>query len=77
MYYDFGAYDMRYEEFKEMCHKAWIERFNYLCIDMTKNKMKLRIVFAMKTKPHILKVSPIVNLFKSIWLLFTQVFFYV
>ena len=23
MYYDIGAYDMKYDEFKEMCHKAW------------------------------------------------------
>ena len=38
MYYDIGAYDMKYDEFKEMCHKAWDERYNYLCIDMTKNK---------------------------------------
>ena len=38
MYYDIGAYDMKYDEFKEMCHKAWSENFNYLCIDMTKNK---------------------------------------
>ena len=38
MYYDIGAYDMKYDEFKEMCHKAWSERFNYLCIDMPENK---------------------------------------
>ena len=38
MYYDIGAYDMNYDEFKQMCHKAWDERFNYLCIDTTKNK---------------------------------------
>ena len=38
MYYDIGAYDMKYDEFKEMCHKAWSEKFNYLCIDLTKNK---------------------------------------
>ena len=38
MYYDIGAYDMKYNEFKEMCHKAWNEEYNYLCIDMTKNK---------------------------------------
>ena len=37
-YYDIGAYDMKYDEFKEMCHKAWDEKFNYLCIDVTKNK---------------------------------------
>ena len=38
MSYDIGAYDMKYDEFKEMCHKAWDEKYNYLCIDMTKNK---------------------------------------
>ena len=38
MYYDLGAYDMKYDEFKEMSHKAWSENFNYLCFDMTKNK---------------------------------------
>ena len=29
---------MNYDEFKQMCHKAWNERFNHLCIDMTKNE---------------------------------------
>ena len=38
MYYDIGANDMKYDEFKEMCHKAWSEKYNYLCIDMSKNK---------------------------------------
>ena len=38
MYYDIRAYDMKYDEFKEKCHKAWSERFNYLCIDTTKNR---------------------------------------
>ena len=38
MYYEIGAYDMKYDEFKQMCHKAWSERFNYLCIDIAKNK---------------------------------------
>ena len=51
MYYDIGAYDMNYDEFKQMCHKAWDERFNYLCIDMTKNKNegKYRIFNESKT----------------------------
>ena len=51
MYYDIGAYDMNYDEFKLMCHKAWDERFNYLCIDMTKNKNegKYRIFNESKT----------------------------
>ena len=36
MYYDIGAYDMNYNEFEELCHKSWSEKFNYLCIDMIK-----------------------------------------
>ena len=38
MFYDIGEYDMKYDEFKQMCHEAWSERFNCLCIDMTRNK---------------------------------------
>ena len=42
---------MKYDEFKEMCHKAWSERFNYLFIDMTKNRDngKYRIFNESKT----------------------------
>ena len=29
---------MKYDEFKDMVRKAWIEKYNYLYIDMTKNK---------------------------------------
>ena len=32
MYKDIGGYDMKYDEFKGMCRKAWSEKFNYLCI---------------------------------------------
>ena len=51
MYYDIEAYDMKYDEFKEMCQKAWSERFNYLCIDKVKNKDdgKYRIFNESKT----------------------------
>ena len=38
MYYDMGAYGMNYDELKQMCQENWNEKFNYLCIDMTKNK---------------------------------------
>ena len=38
MYCDIGAFDMIYDEFKEMCRVAWSEKFSYLCIDMTENK---------------------------------------
>ena len=39
MYYDIGAYDMLYSEFREICKEALSEKFNYLCIDMTKNEI--------------------------------------
>ena len=38
MYYDIGAYDMIYDEFKIICHKTWSEKLNYLCIDMIKGR---------------------------------------
>ena len=51
MYYDIGAYDMKYDEFKEMCRVAWSEKFNYLFIDVTKNRDngKYRIFNESKT----------------------------
>ena len=39
LYYDIGAYDMKYDDFKEICRKTWSEKFNYLCIERTKNKI--------------------------------------
>ena len=35
MYYDIGAFDMIYDEFKEMCRIAWSEKLNYISIDLT------------------------------------------
>ena len=29
---------MLYLEFREMCHKAWSQKLEYLCIDISKNK---------------------------------------
>ena len=51
MYHDIRAFDMIYDEFKEMRRVAWSEKFNYLCIDMTKNKNegKYRIFNESKT----------------------------
>ena len=52
MYHDIGAFDMIYDEFKDMCRVAWGKKFNYLCIDMTRNKNegKYRIFNESKTK---------------------------
>ena len=59
---------MKYDEFKEMCHKAWSERLNYLCIVLMGLKIlkKANIVFSMKPKIHTLNVFPKVNLFKKL-----------
>ena len=38
MFKDIGGYDVKYEEFEELCRKAWDERLRYLCIDITRNK---------------------------------------
>ena len=67
MYYDIGTYGMKYDEFKEMCHKAWSEKFNYLCIDMAKNKNEGKNRFSTKVKPHILIAFPKLNLLKNIF----------
>ena len=42
MYYDKVVFDMIYDEFKEMCRVAWSEKFNYLCIEMTKLKIEIK-----------------------------------
>ena len=51
MYYDIGAYDMNYDEFKLMCHKAWDKKCNYICINVTRNRNegKYRIFNESKT----------------------------
>ena len=72
MYYDIGAFDMIYDEFKERCRVAWSEKFNYLCIDMTKNKNEGKNLFSTKVKRHILIAFSQLNLFKK---LFTFPFF--
>ena len=58
MYYDIGAYDMKYDEFKEMCHKAWDEKYNYLCIDVTKNKNEGKYRIFNESKPTYIDCIP-------------------
>ena len=66
---------MKHDNFKGLCHKAWSEKLNYLCIDMTK-KMKVNIVISTEVKPHILNVSVKVNLFKIIYFIYTNEYNY-
>ena len=63
MYYDIEAYDMKYDEFKEMCHKAWDEKFNYLCIDMSKDKNGGKYRIFNESKPTYIDCIPQTNPF--------------
>ena len=49
---------MKFDEFKEMCRKAWCERFNYLCIDMNKNKNEGKDRIFHETKNTYLECIP-------------------
>ena len=35
---DVIGYDMKYDEFKQLCRKSWEEDYNYLCIDKSKKR---------------------------------------
>ena len=63
MYYDSGAYDMLFSEFKQLCHKAWSEKPNYVLIRL-KIKMKVNIVCSMKVEAHILNAYVKLKLFR-------------
>ena len=65
MYYDIGAYDMNYDEFTEMCHKAWHEKFNYLCTDITKHKNEAKFRFSNESKATYIDCIPETNTFQN------------
>ena len=70
MYYDIGAYNMKYDDFKEMCHKTWSERFNYLCIDMAESKNEGKYRFFKELKTTYLECIPESELFYKINVVF-------
>ena len=45
-----GGYDMKYYETKKMCRKSWSGKFNYLCIDLTKNKKEPKYRISIESK---------------------------
>ena len=58
MYYDIGAVDMIYDEVKEMCRVAWTEKFNYVCIDMTKNKNEGKYRISKESNTTYIECTP-------------------
>ena len=56
--YDIGAYDMKYDEIKIKVREAWSEKYNYLCIDMTKNKNEGKYRIFNKNKNTFIQCVP-------------------
>ena len=50
IYRDVAAYDMSYDEFKELCRKSWEEDYNYLCIDRSKQRDQGRYCICNESK---------------------------
>ena len=63
MYYDIGDYDMQYDEFKEICHKAGSEKLNYLYTDMTQNKNEGELRLLKENKTTYIECIPESELF--------------
>ena len=71
MYKDIGGYDMKYDEFKEMCRSSWCENFNYLCIHLNKNKNEGKYCIFNENKNTYIECTPETDPFCS--LVFVQV----
>ena len=56
---------MKHDEFKEMCRVAWSEKFNYICIDMTKNKIEGNYRFFNESKNTYIKGLPETTFLKT------------
>ena len=66
MYYDIGAYDMKYDEFKEMCLEIGVKDLTIFVLIRLKIKMKVNVVFRRKAKTHINNVFPKLHFFNKI-----------
>ena len=63
IYYDIGAHDKLYSDFKEICLTKWVKYLTILVFIWLKTKMKVNVVFSMKAKTHILNAFVKVNFF--------------
>ena len=50
MYKVIGGYDMKYYEFKEMSRTTSVEKFNYVCIDLTRIKNEGKYIILNENK---------------------------
>ena len=54
---------MAYCDFKETCRNAWSERFNYICIDMVKNKNEKKYHIINANRSTLIECIPETELF--------------
>ena len=63
---DVAGYVMNYDEFKELCRKAWEEDYNYLCIDRSKKRDQGKYFICNESKKTYIEATPQTKPFESI-----------
>ena len=58
IYRDFAGYDMSYDEFKQLCRKAWEDDYIYRCVDRSKKRHHGRYCTYKKNKKTYLECTP-------------------
>ena len=58
IYRDVAGYDMKYDEFKELCKKSWDEYYNYLYIDRSKKRDQGKYFICNESKKTYIEATP-------------------
>ena len=62
---DVDGYDMSYDEFKQLCRKAWDEDYNSPCIDRSKKRVQGRYCICNENKSTYMECTPQRSLFNE------------
>ena len=58
-----GRYDLKYDEFKQLCRKGWEEEYRYLCINRSKKRDRERYCICNEIKNTYIECIPEIKLF--------------
>ena len=58
IYRDVAGYDMKYDEFEELCRKSWEEDYNHLHIDRSKKRDKGKHCICNESKKTYIEATP-------------------
>ena len=53
-----AGYDMKHDDFKELCRKSWEEDYNYLCFDRSKKRDQGRYCICDENKKTYRECTP-------------------